>query len=53
MKNINWKIKDNKIFQILSRTYFEYKNYLHFIKELVVYQQYISKDIINFMIIIT
>ena len=43
VENINRKIKDNKIFQILSRTYFEYKNYLHFIKELVVYQQYIKR----------
>ena len=34
------KIKEEKIFDILSNTYCEYKKQLQFIKELVVYKQY-------------
>ena len=34
------KDKDDKIFEIISNTYFEYKNQLQIIKELVVYKEY-------------
>ena len=41
-------MKNNKIYEILSRTYFEYKMQLHFIKDLVVIKKYInSKNIEN------
>ena len=39
--SISEKIKDDKIFKIISRTYFEYKNIIKIIKELVVYKQYL------------
>ena len=34
------KIKDDKIFDVLSNTYFEYKRTLKLIKELIVYKKY-------------
>ena len=38
--SISPKLKNDNIFEILSRTYFEYKNILHFIKKLVVLTHY-------------
>ena len=40
VESIAPKIKDDKIFEILSNTYYEYKKQLQFIKELVVYKKY-------------
>ena len=40
VESIAPKIKDEKIFEILSNTYYEYKKQLQFIKELVVYKKY-------------
>ena len=37
------KLKNEKIFKIISRTYYDYKNELEFIKELIVYKQYRKK----------
>ena len=45
VKSIAPKKKDEKIFEILSNTYFEYKRLLQFIKELVVYRKYYKKYI--------
>ena len=44
-ESISDKFKENKIFfQILSRTYFEYKNIIKNIKELMVYNKYIKQN---------
>jgi len=40
VESISPNIKDDNIFEILSNTYFEYKNYLQLIKELMVYKIY-------------
>ena len=40
VESISEKIKEDKIFKIISKTYFEYKNIIKIIKELVVYKQY-------------
>ena len=40
VESISPSIKDDKIFEILSNTYFEYKNTLQLIKELMVYKIY-------------
>ena len=39
-ESINPKIKDDKIFEILAKTYFSYKNFLKKIKEFTVLKQY-------------
>ena len=39
--SISDKLKDDKIFELISNTYFEYKNQLQIIKELVVYKQFL------------
>ena len=39
------KIKNDNIFEILSRTYFEYKNQLKIIKELISLKKYIWKNV--------
>ena len=41
VESISDKIKNDKIFEILSNTYFEYKRQLQIIKELVAYKKYI------------
>ena len=38
-------IKNDKIFDILSKTYYDYKNNLQIIKELIVFKQYVKKYI--------
>jgi len=43
VESISNNIKDDKIFQILSNTYFEYKQQLKIIKELVVFKKYVNK----------
>ena len=40
VENISEDLNDTKIFEILSRTYYEYKNKLKLIKELIVLKQY-------------
>ena len=46
VESISEKLKKNIIFEILSKTYFNYKNQLQIIKELVVYKQFVlSKNI--------
>ena len=44
--SISQKLKNNIIFEILSNTYFDYKEQLQIMKELIVYKKY-SKEIIN------
>ena len=44
VENISPKLKDDSIFNVLSHTYFEYKNELKFIKEIIVYGQYMKKN---------
>ena len=39
-ESISNSLKNDKIFEILSKTYFNYKRILQFIKELVVYKQF-------------
>ena len=46
VESISEKLKTDKIFEILSMTYFNYKNILDIIKELIVYKNYVN--IINF-----
>ena len=41
VESISDKLKNDTIFRILSKTYFEYKNELQIMKELIVYNQYI------------
>ena len=43
VESISENLKKEPIFKLLSKTYFDYKNELQFIKELVVYNQY-KKD---------
>lgn len=43
VENISDKLKNDKIFEILSRTYFDYKNLLQVIKELIVYNKYVEE----------
>ena len=43
VESISYKLKSEIIFEILSKTYFEYKRILQKIKELVVCKQYVSK----------
>jgi hypothetical protein len=45
VKNISHNIKNDKKFEILSNTYFEYKIQLQAIKDLVVFKQYIKEYI--------
>ena len=40
----NQKLKNEKIFDIISGTYFAYKNELQIIKELVAYKQYVYEN---------
>jgi hypothetical protein len=40
VESISDNLKKEQIFKLLSKTYFDYKNELQFIKELVVYNQY-------------
>ena len=42
VESISDKLKNEKIFEILSNTYFQYKLELQFIKELVVYKQFVT-----------
>ena len=44
VESISDKLKNDKIFEILSRTYFDYKNTLQIIKELTVYKQYVFEE---------
>ena len=44
VESISYKLKKEPIFEIISKTYFKYKNILHIIKELTVYKKY-SKNI--------
>ena len=44
VESISEDLKDNKIFRILPRAYFEYKKYLNFIKEFVVLKQFNSEN---------
>ena len=41
VKSISDKLEKEKIFEIISNTYFSYKEILKFIKELVVYKKYV------------
>ena len=43
-ESISDKIKDDSIFDIISNTYFNYKNELQIIKELTVYKQFIAEQ---------
>ena len=43
VESISDELNDNIIFEILSRTYYQYKNQLKFIKELIVLKQYNEK----------
>ena len=43
VENISHSIKNDKIFEILSNTYFKYKKQLQTIKELVVLKQYVKE----------
>ena len=45
MESISHNIKNDKIFEILSNTYFEYKNQLQKIKEFVVFKHYVEEYI--------
>ena len=48
VESISDKIKNDKIFEILSTTYFEYKRQLQIIKELIAYKKYVyEKNRIN------
>ena len=42
VESISIKLKNDKIFEILSRTYFDYKNLLQIFKELIVYKKFVS-----------
>ena len=44
VESISDKLKNDQIFQILSKTYFNYKNELQTIKELVTYKQYVNEQ---------
>ena len=44
VENISDKLKREPIFQIISRTYFEYKRILQDMKELVVYKKYVENE---------
>ncbi len=46
VESISYKLKKEPIFEIISKTYFQYKNIVHIIKELTVYKKY-SKNKIN------
>ena len=41
VESICWKLRKNKIFEILARAYFNYKKELQIIKELVVYKKFL------------
>ena len=43
VQSISSKIKDDKVFKIISKTYFEYKKIIKLFKELVVYKQYLAE----------
>ena len=43
VESISDKLKKEIIFEILSKTYFNYKNILQFIKELVVYKKFVTE----------
>ena len=47
VESIYPNIKDDKIFKILSNTYFEYKSQLQKIKEFMVYKQYKSSNLLE------
>jgi len=44
VESISDKLKNDNIFEILSRTYFDYKNILQIIKELIVYKKFVQND---------
>ena len=44
VESISDKLKKESIFSIISKTYFDYKNILQVIKELVVYKQYVNNN---------
>ena len=47
VESISEKLKIEKIFQILSQTYFNYKKFLDTIKELIVYKNYVNNKAID------
>ena len=47
VESIFERLKDEKIFEIISKTYFSYKKELQIIKDVVVYKQYKSYDLIT------
>ena len=44
VQSISKDLSNNIIFEILSTTYYEYKNFLNFIKELTVFKQFKTKN---------
>ena len=42
VESISYKLKNEIIFEIISKAYFEYKNILQIIKELIVYKKYVE-----------
>ena len=44
VESISPRLKDNIIFEILSNTYFQYKEQLQIIKELIVYKKYVEEN---------
>ena len=44
--DIDEKLKDEKIFEIISKTYFSYKKILEIFKELIVYKKYLKEKYI-------
>ena len=44
VESISDKLKNDKIFEILSKTYFDYKNTLQIIKELIVYKTFVKEQ---------
>ena len=44
VESISDKLEEEKIFEIISRTYFSYKEILQFIKELIVYKEYVFEN---------
>ena len=44
VESISDKLEKEKIFEIISRTYFSYKEILQFIKELTVYKKYVFEN---------
>ena len=44
VESISYELKKELIFEIISRSYYEYKNILQVIKELVVYKKYVENE---------